>query len=471
MVAPLVAAQFLASPEGQKVAKSGIKVASVIFLFIVIAIICIVIFWYTTGFSLFGKVLKPLKQALDVKTLVCPKGQTLKGLLCYENCKEDETSDGTHGCYRKAPKGWPGKHTVAHLQHNTKYSPSKGIPSVCDKPSDTKHDGMCYEIKDNETYSSPGLVKLKNCPATSKRSDGVHCWTRESDSWGRDHTSGGSKKQCEGDYGEGLCEKAGAIWYPKCIREAKWWASNIIIKDKCMQLKEHNLDNGQPLELWDCFGYGRKPKHRKQRIYYDVDSKEIRYGQGTKAKCLDVKAGETAKIWDCNKSNSQKFDYNLSEGKFKLANDNTMCLQLVGGKSDKGTRFELGKCNSSDTQVFNDNPVHEYINMGLTCLRNPVTALKLISRMGYAPKKCPAGQHKKGALCYANCPEGYERTDGNIENCTTKCPKDFRNIGLGGCERPRRNVSGKGLTIVGICPESHPLRTGDLCYKHQKDMK
>ena len=39
----------------------------------------------------------------------------------------------------------------------------------------------------------------------------------------------------------------------------------------------------------------------------------------------------------------------------------------------------------------------------------------------------------------------FERRNDNLEFCSTKCPHDFKNIGIGGCERRRENVSYKRL--------------------------
>ncbi len=81
------------------------------------------------------------------------------------------------------------------------------------------------------------------------------------------------------------------------------------------------------------------------------------------------------------------------------------------------------------------------------------------------PNVCPNNRVLKGLLCYPACSAGYERRGDNIEFCSTKCPSGFTNIGIGGCQKPRRNVGGQGLTVVGVCPSETPVRKGELCYR------
>ena len=87
----------------------------------------------------------------------------------------------------------------------------------------------------------------------------------------------------------------------------------------------------------------------------------------------------------------------------------------------------------------------------------------LKSVIGTLPSQCNSPDRELiGRLCYPKCPNGYERTAGNIEMCQTKCPDGFKNIGIGGCEKPvgyRYNV--------GVCPTTHPYRLEALCYVNE----
>jgi hypothetical protein len=100
------------------------------------------------------------------------------------------------------------------------------------------------------------------------------------------------------------------------------------------------------------------------------------------------------------------------------------------------------------------------------CERPPKTISKTVkSEIGTLPDACSAGRELHGRLCYPTCQSGYERRGDNIEFCSSICPAGFANIGIGGCQKPRREVEGKGLTIVGVCPPDTPRREGELCFK------
>ncbi len=102
------------------------------------------------------------------------------------------------------------------------------------------------------------------------------------------------------------------------------------------------------------------------------------------------------------------------------------------------------------------------------CERSPQRTSKSVkSEIGTLPNGCPAGRVLKGRLCYPACKAGYERRGDNIEHCSSKCPAGYTNIGIGGCQKPRRHVRGEGLTVVGVCPPATPIRKGELCYRRE----
>lgn len=417
-----------------------------------------------------------LSQVFEPKSLNCPSGQTLRGLLCYDKCKDDEKSDGTYGCYKKCPNEWPGSTSLTHCQHKTIYSTvgTDGLPNVCDG-NDVRKDGLCYRIDSDEEYSSPGFVKLKSCPSNTKRDDGTTCWLYDTHIFNRDAwTATKSIDRCYDRYGQNTCSQSGAYYYPSCNREAKYWASEISTKDgKCVDLPNGNTDNGTKLQLWNCNGYGEG--NAAQRLFYDRESKTVRNGYlKDMNKCVDIpngdiKNGAKLQMWDCNGSDAQKFEYEEDSGVFRSTKNPNFCWDIPGGNTANGSQLQLWECNGSAAQSFKHNPIWDYTNDGLTCRRDPVTKSKIRSRIGYAPTKCPSGKEKKKGLCYPICPENYERRGDNIEYCSTKCPDGFTNVGLGGCQRPRNNVSGgKGITVVGECSWDYPIRTGDLCYRDTK---
>lgn len=112
-----------------------------------------------------------------------------------------------------------------------------------------------------------------------------------------------------------------------------------------------------------------------------------------------------------------------------------------------------------------------------TCLRPAKTASKQVkSLIGTLPDKCPEDKQLFGRLCYPNCGSiakslgkkwEYERRADNLEFCSTKCPTGFKNIGVGGCERPNKSV-GVGKAIY-MCND--PLvKDGLLCYPKCEDV-
>ena len=70
------------------------------------------------------------------------------------------------------------------------------------------------------------------------------------------------------------------------------------------------------------------------------------------------------------------------------------------------------------------------------------------------PLECAPGRELIGALCYDNCnvynngTTSYERRKDNLEFCSTACPSDFTNIGIGGCQRPRWHADSTSM----VCP-------------------
>lgn len=103
-----------------------------------------------------------------------------------------------------------------------------------------------------------------------------------------------------------------------------------------------------------------------------------------------------------------------------------------------------------------------------TCQRDLKRVSKDIkSQIGTLPDKCPDGKQLVGRLCYPKCEDGYERRGDNVEYCSTKCPSGFKNIGIGGCERPSKSV-GVGKPIH-TCNDKE--KDAGLCYTKCTDVK
>ena len=72
------------------------------------------------------------------------------------------------------------------------------------------------------------------------------------------------------------------------------------------------------------------------------------------------------------------------------------------------------------------------------------------SQIGTLPMGCPDNRVLNGRLCYPACTSGYERRGDNLEYCSTICPTDYTNIGIGGCQKPTLE-----LIKVGTCPTGY----------------
>lgn len=97
---------------------------------------------------------------------------------------------------------------------------------------------------------------------------------------------------------------------------------------------------------------------------------------------------------------------------------------------------------------------------GFTCaVTNCSYSKQIQSQIGTIPKGCPDNRALVGALCYPACSSGYERRGDNLEYCSTICPTDYTNIGIGGCKKPTLE-----LTKVGTCPTGY-TKSGVSCTK------
>lgn len=97
---------------------------------------------------------------------------------------------------------------------------------------------------------------------------------------------------------------------------------------------------------------------------------------------------------------------------------------------------------------------------GFTCaVTNCSYSKQVQSQIGTLPTGCPDNRTLVGRLCYPACSSGYERRGDNLEYCSTICPSDYTNIGIGGCRKPTLE-----LTKVGTCPTGY-TKNGASCSK------
>lgn len=87
-------------------------------------------------------------------------------------------------------------------------------------------------------------------------------------------------------------------------------------------------------------------------------------------------------------------------------------------------------------------------------------SIKMVPRSG-----CRGTKVQVGGLCYPKCPDGYTRDPGNVEYCTSDCPKGTTRKGPYICAKNTSNPTDLGPKgKVGVCPIKYkPGKAGLLC--------
>ena len=359
--------------------------------------------------------------------IICPEGQTRRGDFCYENCPSDYTTDGTRLCYKNKPNNWKGTETLTHLQHNTIYSTvgadgSKSIPNDCINGENRA--GLCYVNPDPSQYeySSPGIFKGK-CPAGYDRWDGTGCWN-DADvfsitAWGYwGETWEDSLRRCRD--GEGVdCEAVGAFAYPKCVDKARSW---------------NRKDAG---EFYNT-GFGTCQKNVK--VHYP-----------------GLKSVIGTPLDKCPTSDREKvggFCYPKCPDGYERRGDNVeMCSTKCPDTSDylvysEGIDVDGQTIRKADTTKTRAE-CEQFCNTVDGC--NGIVT--------YTKDKNTKGD------CWAV--RSVERNSYQREGSATAKRYTFKNIGIGGCEKPSKWVKNRYVydADVGICPPDFPVKVDALCYK------
>ncbi len=145
-------------------------------------------------------------------------------------------------------------------------------------------------------------------------------------------------------------------------------------------------------------------------------------------------------------------------------NDGLTCRKI-----DVGIKKTLGERQScqADEELI-DGLCYKRPRPGFNCSATNCSASKQVtSVIGTVPQSCGAGLAPgPGGLstfCYPKCADGFERIEGDVEACLEVCPNGWKDIGVGGCEKPtfERGV-GVPLTEVGVCPPGKK-RVGVAC--------
>jgi hypothetical protein len=111
------------------------------------------------------------------------------------------------------------------------------------------------------------------------------------------------------------------------------------------------------------------------------------------------------------------------------------CTSKEGVGCEKWGFLWYPKCPDLARKRGHDEPDAYHNSACCVCTRDPIRRGNVQSVLGTVPE-CGPGKTRIGALCYPVCPDGYERQGGDIEACSSKCPSGFKDIGIGGCERP-----------------------------------
>lgn len=181
--------------------------------------------------------------------------------------------------------------------------------------------------------------------------------------------------------------------------------------------------------------------------------------------------GTTCWIDSDTKGRGTGYAWEWGDAAFSLDGAQRRCESQHGqGNCEQYGAIYYPKCQ----KLFGD----KYHESGCcTCIRFAETASKEVrSLIGTLPDQCSDGKQLVGRLCYPNCTNvakaagktwPYERRGDNVEFCSTVCPDGFKNIGIGGCERPHESV-GVGKPIH-TCNEPKE-KDGLLCYPRCNDL-
>lgn len=430
-------------------------------VFIIVVIVIIIIAFMGTIKNCFKDPLKCITGGKLGDAPDCPEG--------YE--KDVEALGLGQLCYKPCPTDWPGTSTVAHCQHKTIYSSvgadaSQSIPKQCSE-NKTLNAGLCYTLPDDSwEVTSPGFIG-KKCPTTIEgqtiKDSGTTCWYDR-----------GVGKVYQLTCPEGQVKK-GLECYEKPPVGYDWTTPGGLLIGKVCPAESH--DSG--VTCWYDRGVGTIP----------IDSCPTGtewYGSGCYRVCpsgyhrtavCTCKKDDKATAGPSIVTNCGKYGYDsypskiCPVGREKIsglcydtprAGFNCHVTNCSFSKDVKGGT-KLGKvqktCSDPDRLLQNEMCYKKPIT-GFTCHATVCDTSKQIkSQIGKLPDKCPGDRELHGRLCYPKCPSGYERRSDNLEFCSTICPEGYKNIGIGGCQKPSLK-----LATNGVCKEGYTLDNG-RCFK------
>lgn len=202
----------------------------------------------------------------------------------------------------------------------------------------------------------------------------------------------------------------------------------IKIRNKCLDLPNGNLDNGNKLQVWDC------NNSLAQNFYYNSTDETVR-SISNYEKCFDLENGKTdpgtlVQIYNCNNSDAQKFLYDDKTKQFKLKKDETKCLDLINDNNNNGTKIQVSNCKDHQAQKF-EMKRNRLSDAGLTC---DIATSRVAD--------CPPGYTNNGLTCgrglqlktgdfglgkfeSADCPPSYTNTGTTCHRWGNSFQRDY----------------------------------------------
>lgn len=354
------------------------------------------------------------------KQLGCPSNLQSNGAsLCYDKCPPGYNWDGAQLCYKACPSDWKGKSTLMGCLKDTKYSSvgTGGTDKYCDPGKVRSPDnqlGLCYSLPDPSwEVTSPGFIG-KKCPSGTNNS-GTTCWydrgvgkvPNASCPPGWNLTNAGVLS---------TCYIPGATIDLRAASDAYWWST----RDRCTSNTKVSCHQAWSAQDW------------ANKFFVDCNAYPPLRDQGFRDR---VTAG--GNYWQyCDRAP-------------QVTGANIYC--------DPGYELKDGLCYPAPRP-------------GFTCTATNCSMSKNItSQVGTIPTNCPPGKELgpgvgNARLCYPTCNSGYERTSGDTEHCSEKCPPGYNDIGIAGCAKPTKTLGvAKSVQDVGVCPIG-TKRIGMFCY-------
>lgn len=133
-------------------------------------------------------------------------------------------------------------------------------------------------------------------------------------------------------------------------------------------------------------------------------------------------------------------------------NKTALCTCQRGTGQIVQTLFQRQSCPPG--QELQDGLCYPKVDARFNCA-GPVCHMsrQVRSAIGTVPTECPPDKELHGLLCYPRCPNGFSRQGYNLEFCKRDLPAEYKDIGIGGYEKPAKALPiAKSVFDVGVCP-------------------